>query len=161
ASSRLSAFGVCVTGVRRQPSEEPDIVGPHDWRDRLGDFDWIVVTTALTTETRHMLAAEEFARMRSSAWLVNVARGGLIDHVALANGLRVGRPRGAYLDVTEPEPLPPEHPLWQSSNVVITAHSAGRSSRSRQRYAALLLENLERFAAGQPLANLVDYAAGY
>ena len=108
-----------------------------------------------------MLAAEEFARMRSSAWLVNVARGGLIDHVALANGLRVGRPRGAYLDVTEPEPLPPEHPLWQSSNVVITAHSAGRSSRSRQRYAALLLENLERFAAGQPLANLVDYAAGY
>jgi phosphoglycerate dehydrogenase-like enzyme len=159
---RLRACGVSVTAVRRRPSpQQLDVLGPDQWRDRLNDFDWILVTAALTPQTRQMLSAAEFARMRSSAWLVNVSRGGLVDHAALADALQAGRPRGAYLDVTEPEPLPPEHPLWQTPNVVITGHSAGRSPRSRQRYMALFLDNLERFRAGQPLVNLVDYTAGY
>ena len=77
--------------------------------------------------------------------MVNVARGGLIDHDALAQALHAGRPRGAYLDVTDPEPLPREHPLWQAPNVFITGHSAGRSERSRGRYVSLFLDNLGAF----------------
>jgi phosphoglycerate dehydrogenase-like enzyme len=158
---RLRPFGVMVTGVRRQPSEEPDVIGPDQWRDRLGEFDWIFVTAALTSQTRHLLAAAEFAAMKPTTWLVNVSRGGLIDHRALADALHTGRPRGAYLDVTEPEPLPAEHPLWRTPNVLITGHSAGRSPKSQHRYAELFLSNLERFRSGQPLSNLVDLAAGY
>jgi phosphoglycerate dehydrogenase-like enzyme len=158
---RLRAFGVQVIGVRRRAADDPQVIGPAQWRDRLPECDWILVTAALTPETRHMLGAHEFARMRSSAWLINVARGGLIDHLALAEALRAGAPRGAYLDVTEPEPLPSGHPLWQMPNVVITGHSAGRSPRSRRRYAAILLDNLGRFQRGEPLGNLVDFGAGY
>jgi phosphoglycerate dehydrogenase-like enzyme len=158
---RLRGFGIRVTGVRRTPSEEPDIIGPDDWRGRLGEFDYVLVTAALTRETRRMLGKAEFARMRQTAWLVNVSRGGLVDHDALAEALASGRPRGAYLDVTEPEPLPAEHPLWRTPNVVISGHSAGRSPRSQQRYASMFLDNLQRFQSGQPLRNLVDYSAGY
>jgi phosphoglycerate dehydrogenase-like enzyme len=158
---RLRAFGVRVTGVRRTPSEEPDIIGPDDWRQRLGEFDYVLSTAALTRETRHMLGAAEFASMRPTAWLVNVSRGGLVDHDALAEALTAGRPRGAYLDVTDPEPLPPEHPLWRTPNVLISGHSAGRSPRSQHRYAAMFLDNLRRYQSGEPLMNLVDYSAGY
>jgi phosphoglycerate dehydrogenase-like enzyme len=158
---RLLPFGVRVTGVRRTPSEEPDIIGPDDWRARLDEFDYILVTAALTPETHHMLGAAEFARMKPTAWVVNVSRGAPIDHDALAEALSAGRPRGAYLDVTEPEPLPAEHPLWRTPNVIISGHSAGRSPRSQQRYVAMFLENLRRFQSDQPLLNVVDYTAGY
>jgi len=158
---RLSALGVRVTGVRRQPSEEPNLIGLDAWRDRLGEFDWVLIAAALTSETRHMFGAEEFSRMRASAWLFNVSRGPLVDHSALATALMDGRPRGAYLDVTEPEPLPADHALWGIPNVFITGHSAGRSPRSQQRYATLFVDNLERFRTGQPLRNMVDVSAGY
>ncbi len=161
AAERLRAFGVKVTGVRRTPSEEPDVIGPDAWRPRLGEFDYVLVTAALTPETRHMLGAAEFARMRPSAWVVNVSRGGLVDHDALAESLAAGRPRGAYLDVTDPEPLPAEHPLWLTPNVLISGHSAGRSPRSQQRYTTMFLENLRRYQSSEPLVNLVDYTAGY
>jgi phosphoglycerate dehydrogenase-like enzyme len=158
---RLRAFGVRVTGVRRQASSEPDVITPDEWRDRLREFEYVIVSAALTPGTRHMLGRTEFARMHPGAWLFNVSRGGLIDHFALADALRARHLRGAYLDVTEPEPLPHGHPLWGMENVVITGHSAGRSPRSHQRYAALLLDNLARFARGAPLRNVVDLSAGY
>ncbi|MBV9894170.1 MAG: D-2-hydroxyacid dehydrogenase [Chloroflexi bacterium] len=160
-AERLRPFGVEVTAVRRQASEEPGVIGPHAWRERLAEFDWVLVAAALTEQTRHLLGAAEFAAMRETAWLFNVSRGGLVDHVALADALAAKQLRGAYLDVTEPEPLPAEHPLWQMPNVVITGHSAGRSPRSHQRYATMLLDNLERYARGEPLTNVVDYTAGY
>lgn len=160
-AARLRPFDVQVTAVRRQPSEEPGVIGPDQWRDRLGSFDWIIVAAALTQQTRHMLGAPEFERLQSSAWVFNVSRGGLIDHSALADALTAGQLGGAYLDVTEPEPLPADHPLWHLPNVVITGHSAGRSPRSQKRYVAILLDNLERYARGEPLHNVVDYAAGY
>lgn len=160
-AERLRRLGVCVTGVRRRPSEDPNVWGPDAWRERLGEFDWVVVTAALTPETRHMFGAREFARMRPTTWFFNVSRGGLVDHAALATSLQAGQPHGAYLDVTEPEPLPANHPLWGMPNVFITGHSAGRSPRSHERYAGLLLENIERFRTGQPLRNSVDMAAGY
>jgi phosphoglycerate dehydrogenase-like enzyme len=148
---RLRAFGVQVTGVGRRDS----------WRDRLGEYDFVIVTAALTDRTRHVLGSAEFEAMRDHAWLINVSRGGIVDHDALAKALQQGRPRGAYLDVTEPEPLPRDHALWTTPNVVITGHSAGRSERSRGRYATLFLDNLHRFRAGQTLRNLVDLSAGY
>ena len=158
---RLCGLGVQVTGVRRAAAGEPGVIGPDDWRDRLADFDWVILTAALTGGTRHMVGANELARMRSTAWIFNVARGGLIDHAALAEALALGRPHGAYLDVTEPEPLPDEHPLWHTPNVFITGHSAGRSARSHGRYIDLFLTNLGHFQTGQPLLNLVDYTHGY
>jgi phosphoglycerate dehydrogenase-like enzyme len=158
---RLRALGVRVTGVRRQPSVEPNVIGLDAWRDRLDEFDWVLIAAALTSETRHMFGGEEFSRMRPSAWLLNLSRGPLVDHAALARALMDGRPRGAYLDVTEPEPLPADHPLWGIPNVFITGHSAGRSPRSQHRYAALFVDNLERFRSGQPLKNMVDLSAGY
>jgi phosphoglycerate dehydrogenase-like enzyme len=160
-AQRLRAFGVDVTSVRRQASQDRDVIGPDAWRARLGEFDWVIVSAALTSETRHMLGAAEFATMRADAWVFNVSRGGLVDHDALAEALHSGRPHGAYLDVTEPEPLPSTHALWRTQNVVITGHSAGRSPRSQQRYVDMLLENLARFHRGESLSNLVDYAAGY
>jgi len=158
---RLRPLGVQVSGVRRQASEEPGVIGPNDWRDRLAEFAYVIVSAALTPETRHLLGAMEFARMHPRAWLFNVSRGGLVDHLALAEALRARQLRGAYLDVTEPEPLPKSHPLWGMPNVVITGHSAGRSPRSQARYAALLLDNLARFEHGEPLRNVVDLSAGY
>jgi phosphoglycerate dehydrogenase-like enzyme len=148
---RLRALGMHVTGIGRRDA----------WRDQLSEAEYVVLTAALTAETRHFLGPDEFKRMRHDAWLINVARGGLVDHDALADALRSGQPRGAYLDVTEPEPLPRDHPLWHTPNVVVTGHSAGRSKRSRGRYVELFLDNLQRFRAGQPLRNLVDLSAGY
>jgi phosphoglycerate dehydrogenase-like enzyme len=160
-AERLRPFGVEVVGVRRHIGGEPGIIGDADWRDRLAEFDWIVLTAALTAQTRHMLGQLEFELMKPSSWIVNIARGGLIDHAALVAALQAGQPRGAYLDVTDPEPLPEDHPLWSVPNVVITGHSSGRGTRSLQRYAALFLDNLERFKAGQSLVNVVDLSAGY
>jgi phosphoglycerate dehydrogenase-like enzyme len=160
-AQRLRGLGVCVTGARRQPSDDPDVWGPDEWRVRLGDFDWVVVTAAHTPETHHLFGMHEFTRMQPTAWFFNVSRGGLVDHDALAKSLQAGQPRGAYLDVTEPEPLPAEHQLRGLPNVFITGHSAGRSPRSHARHSALLLDNFERFRTGQPLRNVVDMAAGY
>jgi len=123
-AQRLRGCGGCVKGVRRQPSEQPGIIGPDEWRDRLPEFDWILVTTALTSHTRHMLGAAEFARMRSSAWLVNVARGRVVDTDALVEALTKESIGGAALDVTDPEPLPDGHPLWDLERCIITPHTA-------------------------------------
>src|SRR5207248_2984398 len=100
--SRLRPFGVNVTAVRRQPPEEPGVIGRDDWRHRLSEFDYVIVSAAFTPQTRHLLGATEFARMHPRAWVFNVSRGGLVDHLALAEALRAGHLRGAYLDVTEP-----------------------------------------------------------
>jgi phosphoglycerate dehydrogenase-like enzyme len=150
--ARLKAFGVAVTGVGRSTA---------GWREKLPHADWVIVTAALTPGTRHLLGRHELSAMNEGAWLVNVSRGGVVDHDALADALEAGRPRGAYLDVTEPEPLPSTHRLWSLPDVVITGHSAGRSERSRQRYIELFLRNLERFRSGESLDNRVDYDAGY
>jgi len=156
-AERLRGFGVDVTGVWRNVQGEAEVLSPTEWRDHLAVFDWILLTAALTADTRHMLGAEEFRRMKRTSWIVNIARGGLIDQTALVAALHAGPPRGAYLDVTDPEPRPPDHPLWSAPDVTITGHSAGRGTRSLQRYAALFLENLERFRTGQTLVNVVDF----
>ena len=157
---RLRGFGVTVTGVTR--SGRDGTLTPEAWRERLGEFDWVVLAAPSTGETQALIGVAELRAMKRGAWLINVARGGMIDDDALLAALREERIAGAFLDPTEPEPLPPEHPFWSEPNVILSMHLSGRSqTRMFQRAAALFLENLESFLAGRPMRNVVDLEAGY
>ncbi len=158
---RLKAFGVEVVGVRRTPSSEADVIGPGDWKARLGAFDWVILAAAATEETRSMVGEAELAAMKPGARLVNVARGALVDQPALIAAARDGRLAGALLDVTDPEPPSPDDPIWTTPNILLTSHSAAVSDRWLARAAALFLDNLDRYRKGQPLRNRVDLELGY
>lgn len=158
----LRGFGVRVTGVRRSASGEPDMLGPDEWRARLGDYDWVIVAAPATSETAHLIGAGELAAMKPSAFLVNIARGTLIDQQALITALEAHQIAGAHLDVTDPEPLPADHRLWRAPNTLITMHLSGRAqTRMFQRAAMLFLDNLARYRAGEPLINEVNLDLGY
>jgi len=161
AAARLAGFGVEVVGVRRQPAEDPMVIGPDDWRPRLPEFDWVLVTVASIAANRHLVGASELAAMKAGAWILNVTRGWIIDQEPLLEALRAGRIGGAYLDVTDPEPLPAESELWRLPNVIVTPHSSWASGRFNERAAELFLDNLDRYLAGAPLRNVVDLLAGY
>jgi phosphoglycerate dehydrogenase-like enzyme len=157
---RLAGFEMEVSKVRR--SAGPGTLGPDEWRGRLGEFDWIIISVPATSETEGMIGAAELAAMKADAVLVNVARGSVIDQPALTAALSEGRIGGALLDVTTPEPLPADDPLWGLENTQITMHLSGRAQdRMFQRSAARFLENLGRFHRGEPLDPLVDYKLGY
>ncbi|WP_375391518.1 D-2-hydroxyacid dehydrogenase [uncultured Sphingomonas sp.] len=157
---RLAAFGVAVTGVTRTGRD--GTLTPDAWRDRLGGFDWVILAAPSTDATRALIGAAELAAMKPGAWLVNIARGDMIDDGALLAALHAGRIGGAFLDPTQPEPLPPEHPLWSAPNCMITMHLSGRSqTKMFRRAAALFAENLQAFRAGRPLRNVADLDAGY
>ncbi|HWJ69970.1 MAG TPA: D-2-hydroxyacid dehydrogenase [Sphingobium sp.] len=159
---RLRAFGVDVTGVRRSPDPDPAIIGPQAWRARLGEFDHIIIAAPNTDETRAMIGASELAAMKPTARLVNIARGDLIDQPALIAALEARRIGGAFLDVTTPEPLPPDHPLWRAPNSLVTMHLAGQSQTSAfRRGAERFLRNLQHYLAGEPLEHVVDLGRGY
>jgi len=156
---RLRALGVEVTGVRSKPDPDRGILGPEDWRVQVGDFDWIVIAAPSTPETKAIISSPEIAAMRSTAWLLNVGRGDLIERQALIEALATGRIGGAFLDVTEPEPLPPDDPLWDLPNCIITMHLSGRSQTGLiGRCARFFIDGLECYRNGQPLANEVSYA---
>lgn len=157
---RLAGFQMDVSKVRRSPG--PDVLGPDEWRGRLGEFDWIVIAVPATAETEGMIGAAELAAMNSHAVLVNVARGSVIDQQALTEALDGGRIGGALLDVTTPEPLPTDDPLWALDNAQVTMHLSGKAQdRMFQRSAQRFLENLERYQRGEKLEPQVDYALGY
>ena len=157
---RLAAFGVAVTGATR--SGRDGTITADAWRGRLGEFDWVVLAAPSTDDTRAMIAAAELAAMKPGAWLVNIARGDMIDDAALIAALHEGRIGGAFLDPTNPEPLPADHPLWSAPNCMISMHLSGRSqTRMFQRAAALFLDNLRAFRAGEPMRNVADLDAGY
>lgn len=158
---RLQAFEVEVTGVRRHTSDEPGVIGPEDWRPRLGEFDWVIVAAASTSETRAMIGEAELAAMKPGARIVNIARGFMIDQPALVAALKDGRLGGALLDVTDPEPPPRDDPIWTAPNALLTSHSSAVSQQFYKRAAALFLDNLDRYRAGQPLRNVVDLELGY
>ncbi|MFM5922919.1 MAG: D-2-hydroxyacid dehydrogenase [Novosphingobium sp.] len=157
---RLAAFDVSVSKVRRSPGT--GVLGPDEWRARLDEFDWIVIAVPATAETEGMIGAAELAAMRADAVLVNIARGSVIDQDALTRALDSGTIGGALLDVTTPEPLPEDHPLWALDNAQITMHLSGKAQdRMFQRSASRFLENLERYRAGEPLVPQVDFGRGY
>jgi phosphoglycerate dehydrogenase-like enzyme len=157
---RLAAFGVAVTGVTRSGSD--GTLGPDDWRARLGEFDWVVLAAPSTETTRAMIGADELAAMKSSAWLVNIARGDMIDDDALLAALETKAIGGAFLDPTHPEPLPADHPLWSAPNTIVTMHLSGLSQTQMfPRAAALFLDNLAAYRAERPMRNVADLDAGY
>ena len=156
----LSAFEVDVTKVRRSAGEGTLL--PDQWRARLGEFDWVILAVPATSETDGMIGAGELAAMKDSAVLVNVARGSVIDQDALVAALAEKRIGGAFLDVTSPEPLPADHPLWSEPNAHVTMHLSGRAQTAMfRRSGARFLDNLARFGRGEPLAHQVDLVRGY
>ena len=127
----------------------------------LPEADFVVVAASLTPETKGLFNEAVFGPMKSSAWLINVARGGLVDTDALVAALKENGIGGAALDVTDPEPLPDGHPLWSMPNVIITPHVANTWSMGLPELAALVRRNVAKYAAGEPLEGLVDPSSGY
>lgn len=158
------AFGMRVIALKRTPGAIPAVdrvFGPGQLAAFLKDAEYVVNALPLTETTRGFFGAKEIAAMRSDAVLINIGRGATVDTDALVDALRSGRIAGAALDVTDPEPLPAEHPLWSLENVILTPHCAGAHPGYTQRASAIFLENLARFVAGNPLVNQVDKHAGY
>ena len=164
-AQRANGFGMRVIGTRRSDTPSADYIErvgkPKDLLEMLPEADVIALAVPLTPETQNLLDAKAFAAMKEGAYLINIARGKVVNTDAMMEALKSGRLAGAGLDVTEPEPLPSKHPLWQQPRVIITPHIAGRSKVTNQRRSALTLENLRRFGAGEPLLNVVDKEAGY
>jgi phosphoglycerate dehydrogenase-like enzyme len=127
----------------------------------LEDSDYVVVALPLTPATRGFIGEGELRAMKPSGYLVNIARGPIVDEGALVQALREGWIAGAGLDVFEEEPLPSDSPLWGLENALISPHVAGFTPHYHERAAALFAGNLKRYLKGEPLLNLVDKAAGY
>jgi phosphoglycerate dehydrogenase-like enzyme len=174
----VTAFGCRVVAVRRRsgtidsgPGEEgvPSIGelmldrvgGPESLPDLLAESDFIVLAAPLTAETEDMINEETLAMVKPGAWLINVARGRLVDERALIRALRDGPLGGAVLDTFRDEPLPPMSSFYDLDNVIVTPHTAWSSGRVLDRSVELFCDNLRRFARGEPLLNVVDPAAGY
>ena len=151
-----------VTRSGRGDSQLVDRILPASEFERvLPEADFVVLCAPETPESRHMIGARQLAAMKPSAYLINVARGTLIDEAALAGALSKQIIAGAALDVTEEEPLPPESPLWKLDNLFLTPHMSGVSESLWPRQTDLLLENLERWFSGRDLINRVDLERGY
>lgn len=127
----------------------------------IGEADFVVLAAAATPETRHLIDTDMLSRMRSSAWLVNVARGSLVDTDALVEVLTDKGIAGAVLDVTDPEPLPEGHPLWGMDNVVITPHIANTWDMALPELRGVVRRNVAHFVSGRPLEGVVDVELGY
>ncbi|MEW5932224.1 MAG: D-2-hydroxyacid dehydrogenase [Bacillota bacterium] len=170
------AFGMRVLAVRRSPpggagaagagipvppAGVEEVAGPDSLLRLLARSDWVVLCVPLTAETRGMVGRGELAAMKATAFLINVARGEVVDEPALVEALKTGRIAGAGLDVFATEPLPPESELWDLPNVVITPHLGGSMEDYEGHALQIFLDNLRRFLAGQPLLNVVDKRRGY
>jgi len=157
---RLKAFDVDVTVVRRSAGE--NTLGPDEWRARLGEFDWVILAVPATPETDGMIGADELAAMKSDAVIVNIARGAVIDQPALVEALEKKAIGAAFLDVTTPEPLPADHPLWSLPNAHVTMHLSGRAQdKMFLRSADRFLDNLAKYLKGEPVAPIFDPRLGY
>ena len=160
----LEPFGAEVIAVTRRGHDVPGAARTLA-ADRVGEA-WgeahhVVIAAPATDGTRHLVGARELAAMREDAWLINVARGSLVDTDALVEALRAGSIAGAALDVTDPEPLPDGHPLWELPNVLITPHVATPPEAERRHFAERVRENVRRLAAGEELEGLIDPDGGY
>ncbi len=152
---RLRGFGARVVAVTRSGQPDPladEVVAADRLHDALGRSDAVVLAVPLNAQTRHLVDARALAAMRPHTLLVNIARGGVVDQAALATALAEGMLGGAGLDVTDPEPLPPDDPLWTLPNALITPHVAGYGGDvAPRRILALVERNLRAFIEGRPL----------
>jgi phosphoglycerate dehydrogenase-like enzyme len=160
----LAPFRVSATVLRRSADPVPGAARTlpmSSLQSALADAKVVFLALALTAETERVIGAAQLAAMRPDAWLINVARGRHVDTGALVDALTGGVIGGAGLDVTDPEPLPDGHPLWDLENCIITPHTADTLEMVQPALARRIRENVARFAAGEPLIGLVDPAAGY
>jgi phosphoglycerate dehydrogenase-like enzyme len=159
------ALGMRVLGVRRSPengvSGVEHMFAPADLLEALPEADFVVLTVPLTEETRGLIGPEELRTMQPSAYLINIGRGGTVQTDALVQALQAGQIAGAGLDVTDPEPLPEDSPLWDMPNVIITAHYSGSTPKYDERAMQIFKDNLRRYLAGEELQNQVDIELGY
>ncbi len=177
----LDAFGVRVLALKSDPSRRVDqgwrepgtgdpegviparIVGPESLGDIVSEADLVVLTLPSTARTRGLIDSAVLDAMRPDAWLINVGRGALVDEDALIKVLRAGRIGGAVLDVVSQEPLPPDHPLWDAPNCLVTPHVSGTGDRQALWHttAIMFAENLRRYLSGEELLNRTSGSAGY
>jgi phosphoglycerate dehydrogenase-like enzyme len=157
------AFGLHVVGVRRRPDVDDEagrladeVVDNDRLLDVLPGADVVVIAAPATDETFHLIDAAALAAMGARPFVVNVARGSLIDQPALIDALRDGTVGGAILDVTDPEPLPPDSPLWDLPNVWVSPHSSSVLDGYMEAVVDLFVDNLRRYLSGEPLRNVVD-----
>lgn len=163
-AKRAAAFGVTVYANRRHPAPEEGIqrvVGENEWHDLLPECDFLIICTPLTPATRGIVDAAALREIKQGAYIINIARGQIIQTDALLEALHAGKLSGALLDALPEEPLPADHPLWHAPNVWITPHISASSPRTQERSLNYFFENLRRFVAGEELANIVDVEAGY
>jgi len=164
-AERAHAFGMTIIGV--DPKDGPpasfvkQMVKPDQLDTVLPLADAVFITVPETPATKGMIGAAQFQEMKHGAWFIAVSRGTVYSMDGLVQALANHRLAGAGVDVTDPEPLPRNHPLWKFKNVVITPHIAGASDRSLARVLELLTENIRRFGAGEALLNTVDKNQGY
>ncbi len=174
-----TAFGCRVMATRRRPEagteavdgagDEPflgsvmldRVLPPERLPELLAESDFVVLAAPLTADTMGLIDDDAIAGMKPGAWVINIARGELIDEWALERALRDGRIGGAVLDTFREEPLPPTSVLYDLPNVILTPHTSWSSSRVVDRSVELFCDNLRRYAAGDPLVNVVDPSAGY
>ena len=155
---RLQAFGMETIGVRYSPEKggpTDEVYGFEGIHEAVTDAEYVVLACPLTEATEELFDANVFKTMRSDAFLVNIARGRVVDTDALLSALRWNSIAGAALDVTDPEPLPEDHPLWGMENVLITPHNAGHTPAYYERCADILAENVERLRGDGDLLNRV------
>lgn len=175
----LTPFGVEILATKRDVMRPEDTgYTPEGWGDPEGELvrrlyphqalrsmikecDFVIVTTPLTPETRDLIGAEEFEAFKPGAFLIDVSRGGVVNHQALLTALKEKKIAGAALDVFTEEPLPEDSPLWKMPNVIVTPHIAGTSPFYDARAADLFAENLHRYLAGLPLYNRINLERGY
>lgn len=162
---RAHALGMHVIAIKRTPSEKPSYVDELYTLESLDQVlvrgDYVVLCAASTPETENLMDRNRLGLMKESSYLINVARGGLIDQVALVDALENRRIAGAGLDVTDPEPLPKGHKLWTLPNVFITPHASGLSISDPHQVFEIFFENLGHYLSHRPLRNQIDFSRRY
>lgn len=165
-AKRAAAFGMRVIATRRHSDRAvPDFVEsvyPHDaLEDLLPRADWVDICVPYTPETIDLIHDRQFGLMRPTAYILCTTRGGIINTDALVRALDAGQIAGAGLDVTDPEPLPRDHPLWDYENVIITPHTSGYAASANERLENLVVENTGHYLAGRPLRNVANLDLKY
>jgi len=164
-TSRAKALGMKVLAIRESPAKGPGgadaVFSPAQLNEVLPQADYVLLCTPVTPSSERLMNQARLEKMKPDAYLINVARGNLVDEPALLRALKGGRIAGAALDVFDQEPLPHDSPFWSLDNLLITPHTAAVTEKLWERHFHLISENLKRFVAGRPLLNEVDKQKGY
>lgn len=165
--SKMNALGANIYGIKRNISDKPEYVKEMHTLDKLDsllpDMDIVALCLPNSRQTQNVISEKQFKLMKNDAILINVGRGNAVDTSALVQALTEGEIGNAILDVTDPEPLPADHPLWKQPNAIITPHISGgyHAQETIEGIEEIILENAQRYIADLPLINQVDYTTGY